>query len=66
MNMRLSKEAIEEFKEIYEREFGKLISDEEAQELGQNLISLFKIIYRPIPSDDDDNRNAKTQPNKIP
>jgi len=49
--MRLSKEAIEEFKEIYKREFGKTISDEKAQELGQNLISLFKIIYRPIPVD---------------
>lgn len=47
--MRLSKEAIEEFKEIYLREFGQKITDEEAQELGLNLISLFKIICRPIP-----------------
>jgi hypothetical protein len=64
--MRLSKESIEEFREIYQREFGKNISDEEAQEMGQNLLSLFKIVYRPIPSDDDDNQDAKTQPSKIP
>ena len=32
--MRLSKRAIKEFKEIYFREFGKTISDEEAQEKG--------------------------------
>lgn len=49
--MRLSKEAIKEFKEIYYKEFGKTISDEEAQEKGQNLLSLFKIIYRSIPMD---------------
>lgn len=47
--MALSKEAIQEFKEIYLKEFKEEISDEKAQELGQNLIDLFRIIYRPIP-----------------
>jgi hypothetical protein len=47
--MRLSKKAIDEFKEIYFREFGQNITDEEAQELGSKLISLVKIICRPIP-----------------
>ncbi len=51
--MSLSKEAIKEFKEIYKHEFGEEISDDKAQELGQGLIALFKIICRPIP---DDNR----------
>jgi len=50
--MGLSKKAIEEFKEIYFREFGKYLSDAEAQVMGQRLISLFKIIYRPIPGKD--------------
>ena len=49
--MKLSKKAINEFKEIYFHEFGQQITDEEAQELGSNLISLFKIICRPIPED---------------
>ena len=56
MNMRLSKEAIEEFKRIYYKEFGKVLSDEEAQEKGQNLLSLFKIIYRSIPLDKKDKK----------
>ena len=47
--MRLNKEAIEEFKEIYLREFGQTITDEEARDLGLNLISLFEIICRPVP-----------------
>ena len=64
--MSLSKQAIEEFKEIYEREFGKSISDEKAQELGQNLLSIFKIIYRAIPPDKDDKQNAKAQLQKQP
>lgn len=64
--MRLSKEAIKEFKEIYYTEFGKTISDEEAQEMGQSLISLFKIIYRPIPTDEDNKQNNESQFNKAP
>ena len=47
--MRLSKEAIKEFKYIYYKEFGERISDQEAQEMGANLLSLFKIIYRSTP-----------------
>lgn len=50
--MRLSKEAIKEFKEIYYEEFGDRLSDEEAQEMGGSLISLFRVIYRPIPDND--------------
>ncbi len=52
--MGLSKEAIEEFKDIYREEFKEEISDAEAQELGQSLISLFRIIYRPIPENGKD------------
>ncbi|TKJ35665.1 MAG: hypothetical protein CEE38_13710 [Planctomycetes bacterium B3_Pla] len=46
--MRLSKEAIREFKDIYYKEFKEKISDKEAQEMGANLLSLFEIVYRPI------------------
>jgi len=62
--MRLSKEAIKEFKEIYYKEFGEKISGPEAQELGANLISLFKIIYRPIPEAGE--RNLGDKNNKHP
>ncbi len=51
--MKLSEEAIEEFREIYRKEFGKEISDGEAQEMGIRLIRLFKIILRPIPKEMD-------------
>jgi len=54
--MRLSKKAIKEFKEIYYREFGKVLSKEEAREKGQRLLSLFKIIYRAIPKDNFRNK----------
>ncbi|MCD6297730.1 MAG: hypothetical protein J7M30_11300 [Deltaproteobacteria bacterium] len=60
--MRLSKEAIKEFKEIYYKEFGEKISDQEAQEMGGNLISLFKIIYHPIPG--AGKRNPEDKNNK--
>jgi hypothetical protein len=62
--MSLSEKDIKELKEIYYREFGKPISDEEAQEMGQRLISLFKIIYRPIPGKDipQKENNAASKP----
>jgi len=50
--MALSKEAIEEYKQIYKEKFGEVISDEEAREQGENLIALFRVIYRPIPGKD--------------
>ena len=46
--MRLSKEAVKGFKDIYYQEFGEKISDQQAQEMGANLLSLFTIIHRPI------------------
>jgi hypothetical protein len=65
--MRLNKEAIKEFKEIYYKEFGKKTSDEEAQEMGENLILLFKIIYRPIPkkNNQDLNKKSNNQPEQF-
>jgi len=62
--MRLSKEAIKEFMDIYYKEFGERISDKEAQELGASLLSLFKIIYRPIPETGE--QNPKDKNNKCP
>jgi len=62
--MGLSKEAIKEFKEIYYKEFEEKISDQEAQEMGGNLISLFKIIYRPIP--EAGKQNPEDKNNKRP
>lgn len=47
--MQLSKTAIKKFKEIYFTEFGKRISDEEANKKGWELLNLFKLIYEPIP-----------------
>lgn len=47
--MKLSKKAIEEFKEIYKNKYGEEISDEEAYEKGRRLIRLFKLIYQSIP-----------------
>lgn len=47
--MQLSEQAIIEFKAIYKDEFGEEISDNEARELAADLLTLFKIICRPIP-----------------
>ena len=53
--MILSKRAIEEFKELYLKEFKEQLSDDQAEEMASSLLSLFKIIYRPIPGEDTQN-----------
>ena len=47
--MQLEEESIKAFKEIYRKEFGQEISDQEALELAQSLLNLFRAIYKPIP-----------------
>lgn len=49
--MRLSKKAIDEFKQIFQREFKVELSDEEANEKGLELLEFFRLIYKPIPKD---------------
>ena len=49
----LPKQAIEEFKQITKKEFGKDLSDEEATRLANNFINLCKEICKPIPKYDE-------------
>ncbi len=44
----LSKQAIKEFQDIYEEEFGEKIDDQTALELGVNLLTFLNNIYKPI------------------
>jgi len=44
---RLSLEAISSFQELYEEEFGELLSDNDAQLMGIQLLRLFAILNRP-------------------
>ncbi|MFZ3074381.1 MAG: hypothetical protein WA093_04630 [Minisyncoccales bacterium] len=45
----ISQKALDEFKEIYFAEYGEQINDQTALELGLNLLTMFKAIYRQIP-----------------
>jgi|GEM_PF-2542100 len=45
----ISQKAINEFKEIYFAEYGEQINDQTALELGLNLLTMFKSIYRKMP-----------------
>jgi hypothetical protein len=42
----LSREAIEEFKAIYQEEFGRLLSDDEVQEIALRLLRFFGILNK--------------------
>lgn len=47
----MNKEAMKEFKEIYQNEYKEEIENEKAHELAQNLLNVYRIVYRE-PSDD--------------
>jgi hypothetical protein len=42
----LSREAIDEFKAIYQDEFGEVLSDDEVQEIAMRLLRFFGILNK--------------------
>jgi len=48
----LSREASDEFKAIYQEEFGKALSDEEVQEIAMRLLRFFGVLHGPGPGDE--------------
>lgn len=51
--MKLSKQAVGEFKSIWKEEFGEEISDKKALEQATSLLNLFRVISKPIPNKDN-------------
>ena len=43
----LNQEAIQEFQNIYEQEFGEKLSDDEARLMGSELLDLYLILSQP-------------------
>jgi hypothetical protein len=50
----LSRQAIDEFKAIYQEEFGQSLSDDEVQEIAIRLLRFFGILVRPYPDETED------------
>ena len=44
----LSRQAIDEFKIIYQEEFGQTLSDDEVQEIALRLLRFFGILQQPV------------------
>jgi len=53
--MKLDSQSISDFQKAFEQDFpGQQISPDEAEALGNRLIGLFSIIYKPIPKNEHD------------
>ena len=50
----LSRQAIDEFKAIYQEEFGRQLSDDEVQEIAIRLLRFFGILVTPTPGETED------------
>jgi hypothetical protein len=57
----LSREAMDEFKAIYEEEFGQNLSDDEVQEIAVRLLRFFGILAQPDKSDDQFSLSTSTR-----
>jgi hypothetical protein len=51
--MQISDNALDELSTLYQAEFGKGISREDALEMATRLVNLYEIIYRPLPHELD-------------
>ena len=60
--MSLSKETIEEFKEIFKKEYGKELSDQEAYESATNLTGFFEVLYECANKDYQRKQQLKKEP----
>lgn len=47
--MLIKPEHIKELQAILEKEYGKEVSEAEATVIGHRLVSLYELIYRPLP-----------------
>jgi hypothetical protein len=54
--MRLTKEAIEQFQTLYEKEFGEAISYEEAEVRANEIIHLYLMLAEPLPGEREEAR----------
>jgi hypothetical protein len=52
--MTISAKALEEYKEIYRKQYGKDISDADALEQAPKLLRLMEIVYKPMTQEDFD------------
>jgi len=55
----ISKEALDEFKKIWKKEFNEDISDEKALESGTKLLTLMNAIYKPMTKAEYERFNKK-------
>jgi hypothetical protein len=47
----LSQEAVDEFKRIYQLEFGEALTDDAAQEMALRLLRVFDLLTRRVPAE---------------
>jgi hypothetical protein len=58
--MKLPKEAIDEFEKIFESHYKLKISDKEASEKANKVFNKIKLIYRPIPINENEKQIVYT------
>jgi hypothetical protein len=58
----VSKESLNQFKQIYQKQTGVLLDDEKAYELASSLVNLYRAVYSNNQPKISQNYEAKLQP----
>ena len=63
--MKLSNKAISEFQQIYKAVYGSEVAVDKVENMGLDLLSFFKLIYRQVPTSDQSVLNMYKSGNSI-
>ena len=65
-SMQISDDALDEFITLYQAEFGKDISREDALEMAIRLLNLYQLIMRPLPHERSDRATPLSEDHRDP
>lgn len=51
--MQFATQQLNEFKELYKKESGKDLTDQEALDMATKLVNIVRLVYKPLPENSD-------------
>lgn len=54
----LSREAVQDFQRVYQSEFGKVLSDDESEQMALRVLRVFDLLAQPLPEEEDQSCRA--------
>ena len=59
VEVEIDKESLEEFKKLYQEEFGEELTNEDAEEMVQRLLALYEVLANPLPKSPEERFDSR-------